>query len=76
MAKGRKTGGRVAGTPNKVTAALRDQILAALANSGGVGYLEGLARQQPVAFATLLGKVLPMQVTGDQGGALVVRWEP
>jgi hypothetical protein len=65
MAKGRKTGGRVAGTPNKLTGAVRELILAALDGVGGQAYLERVAEQNPAAFLTLLGKVLPLQVNGS-----------
>ena len=64
MAKGRKTGGRIAGTPNKLTGAVRDLILAALDDVGGQAYLARQAEQSPAAFMTLLGKVLPMTVQG------------
>ena len=65
MAKGAKTGGRKAGTPNKVTAELKDMILTALSESGGVEYLQRVSDSHPAAFLSLLGRVLPMQVTGD-----------
>ena len=74
MAKGRKTGGRVAGTPNKNTTALKDAIMAALDKVGGQAYLERVAKEDPKTFCTLLGKVLPMQVTGEGGGPIVMRW--
>jgi len=64
MARGRKTGGRVAGTPNKFSGAVRELILAALDGVGGQAYLERVAEQNPAAFLTLLGKVLPLQVQG------------
>lgn len=70
--KRRKTGGRKVGTPNKVTAELKDMILKALTDAGGVDYLKGLSASHPPAFAGLLGKVLPMQVTGDKDNPLVV----
>lgn len=61
--------GRPKGSVNKTTGALKDMILTALNNKGGVEYLERQAETQPVAFMTLIGKVLPMQVqgTGDYG---------
>lgn len=73
MAKGVKTGGRVAGTPNKATAALKDAILAAghkvgedgEGRGGLEGYLVMLAKTDPKSFSTLLGKVLPLQVKMD-----------
>ena len=61
----RKTGGRKKGTPNKVNAELKDMILGALNKSGGEGYLIKQASENPTAFLTLVGKVLPMTVQGD-----------
>lgn len=63
--KGQKTGGRKKGTPNKVTGDLKSMILGALDNKGGIKYLEKQAEQNPTAFLTLVGKVLPMTVAGD-----------
>lgn len=74
MALGRKTGGRQKGSPNKMTKQLKDTILQALDESGGVEYLKQTAIDHPAAFLTLIGKVLPLQVTGEGGGALVVTW--
>lgn len=76
MARGAKTGGRQKGTPNKVTAELRDMVLQALEESGGVEYLKSRATDNPAAFLTLLGKVLPLQVNGaGKDGAHVFRVE-
>jgi hypothetical protein len=68
MAAGRKTGGRQKGSPNKLTKQLKDMILEALDESGGIEYLKQTAIDHPVAFLTLVGKVLPLQVTGEGGG--------
>jgi hypothetical protein len=77
MAKGKKTGGRKAGTPNKVTGALKDMILGALDNAGGMAYLEAQAQQNPNAFLTLVGKVLPLQLGADGAEVkkLVIEWQ-
>ena len=72
MANGRKTGGRVAGTPNKLSADLRAMILNALSEAGGEQYLARQANENPSAFMTLLGKVLPTQVTGHEGGPVTI----
>jgi len=40
-------------------------ILAALDHAGGVDYLIAQSGSNPTAFLTLVGKVLPMTVTGD-----------
>lgn len=67
-----KTGGRQKGTPNKTTALLKDAILRAAGDAGGeggmVGYLTSQARENPGPFMALLGKVLPLQVAGDDDG--------
>lgn len=59
--------GRPKGSPNKATAQLKDMILQALDNSGGVAYLEERANdpKTATAFLSLIGKVLPMQIAGD-----------
>lgn len=76
MALGKKTGGRVKGTPNRTTALLKDAILKAAEEAGGdeglVGYLRIQAIANPGPFMSLLGKVLPMQVTGADGGPIKV----
>ena len=65
--------GRVKGVPNKVTGDIKAMILTALSNKGGAKYLERQADENPVAFMGLIGKVLPMQVTGADGGAVIIR---
>lgn len=75
-AKGsQRVGGRAAGTPNKVTKALKDMILGALDDQpgGGQAYLARQAEENPTAFMGLIGKVLPMQVTGENGGPLAAK---
>lgn len=68
--------GRPKGVPNKNTTLLKDAILAAATKAGGkeglVGYLNKQASENPTAFLSLLGKVLPMQVTGEGDGPLTV----
>jgi hypothetical protein len=66
-------GGSRKGKPNKTTTALKEMILQALSAAGGVRYLQTVAQQNPAAFCTLLGKVLPLTVAGDSSGQLVVQ---
>ena len=73
MAKGVKTGGRQKGTPNKVTKELKEMILEALDRAGGVDYLFERATDNPVAFLTLVGKVLPMTLAGDPNRPLLIQ---
>ena len=76
--KGQKSGsGRPKGTTNKVTKELKDMILGALDESGGVEYLVRRANdpRTAAAFLGLVGKVLPMTVAGDPANPLQYRIE-
>src|SRR3954454_17584270 len=77
MARSRTSGqGRPKGSPNKFNADLRAMILGALDAAGGERYLARCATENPVAFMGLLGKVLPLQVSGEEGRPLAIhfRW--
>jgi len=69
--------GRPKGVPNKNNAAIKDMILEALRKAGGAEYLERRANdpRTAAAFLGLVGKVLPMQITGLDGAAIVTRVE-
>ena len=67
---GERRGGRKKGTPNKVTVALKTMILAALDTAGGERYLVKQSTENPAAFLTLVGKVLPTTLTDGEGGPL------
>lgn len=75
--------GRAKGTPNKTTALLKDAILKAAEQAGNkvgdrnglVSYLEQQAADNPGPFMALLGKVLPMQISGDPDNPIVHRVE-
>jgi hypothetical protein len=71
-APGERRGGRQKGTPNKVNSDLKEMILGALSDVGGRDYLALRAVDTPAAFLTLIGKVLPMQITGEGGGPVFV----
>lgn len=64
--------GRVKGVPNKVTREVKEMIMQALDKAGGVAYLVRCAKDPKTAsaFLTLVGKVLPLQVTGANGRTL------
>jgi hypothetical protein len=73
--EGKKTGGRKKGTPNKIAGAVREALFDAFENAGGVDYLTNLATEDPRVFCTLLGKVLPsnVSVAGEEGGPLEIK---
>ncbi len=66
------SGGSRKGIPNKTTKALKDMILGALSAAGGEKYLQIQALENPSAFMTLLGKVLPMSLAGPDGGDMKI----
>lgn len=72
MAKGAKFGGRRKGTPNKITADLRDTIQKAFKAVGGQDYLETVARDQPAVFCKLLGMTLPKDVNLNASAGLSI----
>jgi hypothetical protein len=62
--------GRVKGVPNRITRDLKAMILGALDDAGGQEWLREQMDANPVAFMTLLGKVLPMAM--EHSGELIV----
>lgn len=63
--------GRPKGVTNKNTRALKDMILTALSDAGGIDYLVEQSKDNPTAFLTLVGKVLPLDVNNNHGGKVV-----
>lgn len=63
-------GGSRKGIPNKLTADVKGMILTALDKAGGADYLLAQSAANPAAFMTLVGKVLPKEITGGDGKAL------
>ena len=73
MAKSATSGqGRPKGVPNKLTGQVKDMILGALADAGGQQYLARQADENPVAFMSLLGRIVPVEQKqiGDDGKAV------
>ena len=63
--------GRKKGSKNKVTKALKDMILGALDDAGGQAYLAKQARENPGAFLSLIGKVLPQDINAKVAAAML-----
>lgn len=59
---GNRGKGRPKGSKNIATKAIKDMILGALDDAGGQKYLLEQARNNPSAFLTLIGKVIPQDV--------------
>lgn len=57
--------GRPKGVQNKLTRDVKEMILGALVAKGGQEYLARQADENPTAFMSLLGRVLPLQVNAE-----------
>ena len=68
--KGQKTGGRSKGVPNKLNADVKGMIVGALNSGGGQKWLEAQMNENPTAFMSLIGRVLPTTVSGDKDNPL------
>jgi hypothetical protein len=64
--------GRKKGSVNKIPKAVKEMILNALDQVGGEAYLVEQAHANPVAFLTLLGKVLPLDFKANLDGKLSI----
>lgn len=78
--KRQKAGGRRKGTPNKSTVAIREAVLQVFADlqdrSGEAnGHLLDWALGNATDFYRLSSKLLPRQVTGEDGGPVITRIE-
>ena len=69
--------GRPPGSQNKISLPLKQMILTALDEAGGVDYLKRLAIENSSAFASLVSKVLPttLQADGSNGGPQVITFQ-
>lgn len=75
FAKGNAGHPKPMGLVNKITRDLKSGIVQAAENHGSdgkgkgglVGYLEFVAAKHPKAFVSLLGRLMPLQVSGNAG---------
>lgn len=57
--------GRPKGSPNKTTIEIKEAVLAAFDQLGGVKYLVKVGQEDPRTFVALLAKILPNEVKAD-----------
>lgn len=60
--------GRKPGSKNKIPSSVKEMILQALQNVGGAEYLERQAVENPSAFLSLLGKLIPQEIDASVEG--------
>ncbi|KEQ53061.1 hypothetical protein [Sphingobium chlorophenolicum] len=70
-----KSGGRQKGTPNKTTAMMKaaiEDVFQKLqdGDGGDNAHFLGWAKENPTEFYKLSSKLLPLQLTGADGGAI------
>jgi hypothetical protein len=73
---GERNGGRQKGSGNRVNRDIKEMVVQALSEAGGVKYLVQCAHKQPVAFLGLVGRVLPLTIAGKgEDGAIPISFE-
>jgi len=71
--------GRKKGVPNKITGEVKGMIVAALKGVGGEKYLQQQARDNPSAFMSLVGRIVPTEIhgpgeDGEHKATFTLRW--
>jgi hypothetical protein len=65
---------RPKGSTNLQSKAIKDMIKAALDRAGGEDYFVRQSEENPTAFMTLIGKVLPAEINMD--ASMKIKFEP
>ena len=65
MADGRKHNGRQAGTKNKFTRDIKEQVLQAFEEAGGKEWFKLLMKTNPGAACGMLSKFIPTQIQAE-----------
>ena len=68
---GQRTIGRAKGTPNQLTASIKDAIHNAFEELGGMSYLVHVGRTDPRTFCALLSRLLPTKLSNADGSPLL-----
>jgi hypothetical protein len=68
---GERTIGRAKGTPNQLTASIKDAIQNAFEKLGGTSYLVHVGRTDPRTFCALLSRLLPTKLANADGSPLL-----
>jgi hypothetical protein len=69
----KKGPGRPKGSANKITKNIKQAIEEAFDKAGGVDYLVRLAAEDPRTFCSLVGKVIPTTISGDQENPISIK---
>lgn len=72
MAKGKKTGGRTKGVPNKTTTAAKEAFSLAFEGIGGVSALIEWAEENRSDFFKLYARLIPVELSGEVKARITV----
>lgn len=64
--------GRPKGSTNHQSKMIKEMLFEALDKAGGADYLYNQSQSNPSAFMTMLGKILPTQIAGDEESPLTI----
>lgn len=64
--------GRPKGSTNHQSKIIKEMLFEALDRAGGAEYLYNQSQTNPTAFMTMLGKVMPTQISGDDENPLTI----
>jgi hypothetical protein len=74
MAAGKKTGGRVKGTPNALSSGVKSNIIGVFDKIGGRDQMAKWAQENQTEFYKLYGRLLPTEVSGPEGAPIPVQF--
>ena len=63
-----KTGGRTAGTPNKLSTTVKDNVVAVFEGIGGIEKMKEWAVENPTPFYNIYSKLLPVEAKLEGAG--------
>ena len=72
MAQGHKTGGRQAGTPNKVTTAFKDAVRIVYEDIGGHKAFAAWAKENPGDFYRIASRLIPTEIAARDGNGVTI----
>lgn len=76
MAPTAKRGGRKAGTPNKVTAVVKDNVLAVFNRLGGTSGMADWAEENKTEFYKIYARLIPAEIKQEteHSGNIGFKW--
>lgn len=70
-----KTGGRKQGTPNKLSAQVKDNVIAVFNRLDGTAGMAVWAKENPTEFYRIYARLIPTDSTVEHSGAVKFEWQ-